>query len=294
MKVSDIDLREIIPLLKIGRFKTDLVLFHHTGEFGLISQIDAPKVFWYFDLVTYNDHYFKRQQRDRVAWMKEALAISDIGFCTDGEWVKNHQRILHFHSHILHGLKQGAHEIKTYKSASSPIDILFVGSLNQPRMEFFSDLSAILPSVNLKLLVKHGDKVFGDNLARLISLSKIVIAPDTPIKSSYWSDRVYVMSGYGGFLLHPFAEELSCDYVGGEEIVFYDSSQDLYNKIRYYLEEDDERNRISRNALKRTASEHTYRHRCQTLLQRCIKMGVISKSGETLQKGANYELSSRE
>ena len=53
----------------------------------------------------------------------------------------------------------------------------------------------------------------------------------------------------------------------GEEIVVYKDDTDLVEKIRYYLSHEEERAMIAHAGHLRCMAEHTYRHRCNSLLQ---------------------------
>jgi spore maturation protein CgeB len=52
----------------------------------------------------------------------------------------------------------------------------------------------------------------------------------------------------------------------GEEIVAFDNVDDLIQKAIFYLEHEEERNRIAANGYAKVISEHTYRHRIRTIL----------------------------
>lgn len=222
----------------------DLLLFNHSKQLEKISGINIPKVFWCFDLMTENV--------GRWSWVQEAIRVSDLGFFTDGECVDK------FPDKAV-WLPQGAQEVKTGEQKYS-YDVTFAGIVHSDRTSL---IHGIAGKFNLHII----DKVYGDDFADLVASSKIMIAPDTPIKERYWSNRVYMVLGYGGFLLHPYIEELSVQYIDGQEIVFYHSRKDLHNKIRQYLDNQLERARISNNGLARTKKEHTYKHRCKVLLQ---------------------------
>ncbi|MCR5671739.1 MAG: glycosyltransferase [Butyrivibrio sp.] len=70
----------------------------------------------------------------------------------------------------------------------------------------------------------------------------------------------------GGFLLTNYQEDMFRFFTPGEDFVYYESRQDLMEKIGYYLEHEDERMRISQSALSRMRSEHTIRQRLEQIL----------------------------
>jgi spore maturation protein CgeB len=64
-----------------------------------------------------------------------------------------------------------------------------------------------------------------------------------------------------GFLLTGEADNLQDYYVKGKEIAVYKNNADLIDKIRYYLNNKEEREEVAKAGLKRTLQEHTYEKR---------------------------------
>jgi len=56
-------------------------------------------------------------------------------------------------------------------------------------------------------------------------------------------------------------------FIPDKEIVIYESTKDLINKIRYYLEHDDERKAIQKSGYERTLREHTYETRFREIFR---------------------------
>ena len=72
--------------------------------------------------------------------------------------------------------------------------------------------------------------------------------------------------GCEGFLLTNYQEDYFRFFAPGEEFVYYESRRDLMEKIRYYLEHDDERKEIARRGYERVLSDHTYEQRLEAIL----------------------------
>lgn len=73
--------------------------------------------------------------------------------------------------------------------------------------------------------------------------------------------RPFEITGCGGFCITGAAEGMEDYYVPGKEIVIYENVPDLIEKIRYYLEHDEERNQIAKAGYERALREHTYQTR---------------------------------
>ena len=55
-------------------------------------------------------------------------------------------------------------------------------------------------------------------------------------------------------------------FTPGEDFVYYESKEDLLEKIGYYLTNTEERNEIAKHGHDKIAANHTYRHRVQEML----------------------------
>jgi spore maturation protein CgeB len=73
--------------------------------------------------------------------------------------------------------------------------------------------------------------------------------------------RNFEVPGCGGFLLTSPVEDLDRYYEPEREIALFADDRELAEKIRYYLNHEDERAAIARAGYERTLREHTYVHR---------------------------------
>ena len=80
--------------------------------------------------------------------------------------------------------------------------------------------------------------------------------------------RAFDIMGSGGFLLSNFQPDFLDDFIPDEDFVFYESQEDLSDKIDYYLAHEDERLAIAANGHDKIASAHTYRHRVRQMMER--------------------------
>lgn len=62
----------------------------------------------------------------------------------------------------------------------------------------------------------------------------------------------------GGFLLSNYQEDMYDVFVPGEDMVMYESVDDLVNKCKYYLEHENERKQIASNGTGKVSEKHTY------------------------------------
>lgn len=252
----------------------DLCLFHHWNDPIRLRQLQCPRVFWYFDLVQYPDPTLEARCRTRVQWMNDVVPHVQLGFCTDGDWVRQDR------SGKLVWLMQGADErivgasLPPAHRHHPPADILFTGSVRNcgvGREQFLSDM--ILRYGTRFLHCTRGS--YRERLQHLISTIPIVVAPPTPLGPWYWSNRAYNALGFGAFLLHPFCQGITRHYEDGAELFLYKSQNELQDLIQTYLTDEAHRRDVASWGLLRTKREHLYRHRLEVLLEICRGRGII-------------------
>lgn len=87
-----------------------------------------------------------------------------------------------------------------------------------------------------------------------------------PIQSGL-SLRIWDILGCGGFLLTNYQAELTEYFEPGKELAYYESTEDLEDKISYYLSHDDIRMEIAQNGYRKVQKLHTYRHRLTEIIR---------------------------
>jgi spore maturation protein CgeB len=109
-----------------------------------------------------------------------------------------------------------------------------------------------------------GEYIPFDEVITIFSNSRI----NVNISSSYKDSRVKQIKGRifevpmcGGFLLTDYVDGLEDYFKIGEEIVCYETQQDLVEKITYYLKNEKERKTIAMKGYRACQQRHTWRHR---------------------------------
>ena len=78
--------------------------------------------------------------------------------------------------------------------------------------------------------------------------------------------RALDIMGAGGFLLSNYQQELAENFIDGEEAVLYDSIEDMYAKVSFYLNNPDLREDIARRGHKKVSEEYRYEDRIEEML----------------------------
>lgn len=131
-----------------------------------------------------------------------------------------------------------------------------------------SDTSA-LPKVKNKGYIHYYDKmpsVFAGSAINLnITLRSILTG--IPL-------RVLDIAACGGFIMSNYQEEIAERFCDGEELVLYTGAEDLEEKCKYYLKNEDKRQKIAEKGYERVKRDFTYEERiCYMLEQINREMG---------------------
>lgn len=240
----------------------DFVLVHKYEDFHTMARIKLPIVTWDFDAVTINDPHLGERNVIRRNLANAREKYSAICLHTDGDWVdKNPDKRIQ--------LMQGADE--RYVGYGKPVEtlppILFTGTVGhgKRRDDHIASLQAHYGD-QFSITGEHfRTKVHGRALANHLASVKVAIAPDGPNTHKYWSNRVYLTMGLGGFLIHPYCERLT-EHYGPGDLVVYHSQTELIQKIDQYLEDSPSRELMRQRGHEVTIQKHLYRHRCEDLI----------------------------
>lgn len=77
--------------------------------------------------------------------------------------------------------------------------------------------------------------------------------------------RIFDIMGSGGFLLSNYQADFLDFFIPGEDFDFYDSQQDLLNKLNYYLKHEDERAAIAASGHDKIKQHHLFTHRIREM-----------------------------
>jgi glycosyltransferase involved in cell wall biosynthesis len=111
--------------------------------------------------------------------------------------------------------------------------------------------------------IKKDIFVIGDDMVDVINSYKIHLNCNISNDINY---RTFETTGCGTFLLTNYTPGLEKLFDIGKEIVVYNDLNDLDNKVRYYLENDEEREKIAKAGYERSKKDHTYFERTKNLI----------------------------
>ncbi len=165
-------------------------------------------------------------------------------------------------------------------------DVSFIGAWSPKKEKILSLLKEKLPQINLKIwgdlwnransenIISsiQGNSVLGDLYALAIQCSKInlgILSEKVSGASSgdLITSRTFHIPGASGFMLHEKNIESIQYFKEDEEVVFFEDSEDLVNKITYYLNNPELRTKIQNAGYQRALLEHSLDSRAKTIIK---------------------------
>lgn len=111
-----------------------------------------------------------------------------------------------------------------------------------------------------------GSVDYWSELPKVFRMSKINLNFTIPNIKSGIPLRVWDVLGAGGFLMTNYQAEIPYYFKEGEDLVCFDSPEDLQEKAGYYLEHESERKRIAENGYRKVKEHHDYITRIRQML----------------------------
>ncbi len=128
------------------------------------------------------------------------------------------------------------------------------------------DLYTLDPSFSLPNLRNHGTADYYAQMPLVFKQSRINLNISLRSIKSGIPLRAFDILGAGGFLLSNYQEDFLENFTPGVDFEYYESEEDLLQKIDYYLTHEDERIAIAKNGHDKVAAAHTYRDRVREML----------------------------
>ncbi len=109
--------------------------------------------------------------------------------------------------------------------------------------------------------------VYGIDMYRLMKKSKIILNKHGDIAGEYAGNvRLFEATGVGSCLLTDKKKNLAELFETDKEIVVYNGIDDCIEKIKWLLENEEERKKIAAAGQKKTLAMHTIEDRCKTII----------------------------
>jgi spore maturation protein CgeB len=166
------------------------------------------------------------------------------------------------------------------KLGSTSFEISFVGTYDRSRDKF-------LTALDWNELYVWGDRwkrfsgyrkhkshivpnaVYFPDFADILSHSKITLGLLREEAQDRHTQRTFEIPACGALQIAPRNEEILSFFKENEEIVCFETTDELKEKVSFYLKNETERTRIAQNGYQRVLkSGHTYKDRVKTMLEK--------------------------
>ena len=180
--------------------------------------------------------------------------------------------------YVFRPIKLTASEGKYFSS-----DVIFVGGWKRPRQMVINAI------INQPLTVKvygpgwlkrnlfntrlinaiKGNSIYGDTLVKSYIGAKIVLNINAWFTEKTYgiNQRVFDIPACGAFLLTDYMEELDSFFKPGKEIETYKDIEELIDKLRFYIKNDNHRERIARAGYERSQKLQTWITQANKMMQ---------------------------
>jgi spore maturation protein CgeB len=216
---------ELIELIKY--IKPDFVLFSKCNVMSPRVNKECKRVtksiMWYMD----DKYNINKEFLDKIPY-------SDYVFTSYPDCVKELSAI---HTKVYR--LQGGYDPDIHKPIDVPkkYDVAFIGEM-RPNRQFFRN------HVNFDII----NGVYGIDHSMAVSETKINLSF---CEGRVISNRIYKLMAAGGFVLTQPYEYLKEDFIIGKHLDIFNGIGELQSKIDFYLKNDDLRNEIANNGLKK-------------------------------------------
>jgi spore maturation protein CgeB len=144
--------------------------------------------------------------------------------------------------------------------------VTFVGAAHGTRRKRVEELRARGVEVQCFGRGWEGGAIKAEDIPRVMRESAISLNFANSSGENQIKARTFEVPGAGGFLISEEAAGLEHWYTPGAEIVTYRTVGELAERIKYYLANPEERDRVAQAGYARTVAQHTYETRLREVL----------------------------
>lgn len=155
-------------------------------------------------------------------------------------------------------------------------DVCFVGALYPEREKLLSAVKKM--GVNLKIfgwpkwkISSLTENYYGslsvDGIAKVYNLAKISLNSNLQPQNGGVNLKTFEIPAAGGFQISDNQPELKNIFEPGEEVETYETENELLDKIRFYLSNENKRKKIALAGHQRVLKDHTLNQRIKTILE---------------------------
>ena len=270
---------------EFNKFKPDVVLVYK-GAFILPITLNTIKnnalLLNFYPDVSFHTH---------GPYLKQSLKLYDHIFTTKKFGISDlrEQLGIDLISFIPHGFDPDIHRnlsIPDIEFDSLKCDVSFIGTWSPKKEKTLSYLKSRLPDISLKIWGNQWEKSISDNLknsiqgypvegdlyAYAILSSKINLGIlSEKVRGASSGDKItsrtFHIPAVGGFMIHERNEESITYFEEDKEVVFFDTQDELFEKVSYYLGNLQEVEQIADRGYLRAHKDHSLDERAKQMIE---------------------------
>jgi len=146
-------------------------------------------------------------------------------------------------------------------------DLIFTGytDYSQDRKIFIKEIKK---SFDLDIYgVGNKQPIYNKELEKTLQNYKIALGHNCVNSPGYWSSRLYITIGFGGFFITPYTKLLEREFKNKEHLVWYKNLKEGKKLIKYYLEHNEEREKIRRQGYEYCQKNHNWNVRAKEFIK---------------------------
>jgi len=291
---SNYSLKQLNNLLfeKVLESKPDIIIYPvHRNEISMETFIRIKKVLPGTKIITYiSDDDWRHENHSRFL----ALYSDFFTICFPANIPKYEK---YGHKNVI--LTQwGSNPNNFYPTeAEKKIDVSLIGLAYKPRPEWIKYL--VDNGITVKVFGKgwnkypdlkniYGGFLSGENFLNTINKTKINLnfgwnSDDGALQVK---GRTFEFGILKAFQITNYNPNLNDYFTEDHDIVYFRTERDLLEKVKYYLEKEEERNRIAKNCYENVIQNHTWEKRFIDI----FKQTELKKSQFNFNKNKNYKV----
>lgn len=149
-------------------------------------------------------------------------------------------------------------------------------TVNNLAKNFKFDVYTLSNTSSMPHVNNRGYVDYRTDMPKIFKCSKINLNMTAKTIESGIPLRIYDIMGSGGFVITNYQSELLEYFVPDEEIVIYESLEDLKEKIYYYLQHEEKRKKIAENGYKKVKLLYTYEKRLEQMFEMVRRNGDVN------------------
>ena len=226
------------------------------------------------DITIFMWHIDIRSRIEKYAHLFSLIESCDYYFVVDTKTIPQWRKINPNTFWLPQGLQNEVYdkpkEITDDDRRKYSCDVSFAGGLRHSSHKHRSQYLEAIRQVGAELNLwgcKGSPLIYNEEHNKMVSLSKINFCCSAfPENGQYTSVRNYKILGAGGFALELYREGIY--KIFPENVIkCYASPEDLKEKVRYWLDHDEERRQVADMAYQWVHKNATYTHRIQRALE---------------------------